>query len=193
MKSDREFLDGIYAKAEELQSPISTLDHDLKHKGNYNKPTQNQHTYSSKHVKYAGLVASFLLLLSSALYINNYIDINKQIDNQPVPSNFRMIQYTDQLMEQATDIVEIRAKYENDVITIDIVKSYKDSGNESKLSNYLNSDVIGLTADHSAIVFIDVNSKDIPIMDIFVLEADSNSFINPYGEIITNEILGKSN
>ncbi len=193
MKSDREFLDGIYAKAEKLQSPISTLDHDLKHKENYNEPTQNQHTYSSKYVKYTGLVASFLLLLSSALYINNYIDINKQIDNQPVPSNFRMIQYTDQLMEQATDIVEIRAKYENDVITIDIVKIYKDSGNESKLSNYLNSDVIGLTADQSAIAFIDVDSKDIPVMDIFVWETDSNSFINPYGEIITNEILGKSN
>ena len=192
MKSDREFLDGIYAKAKKLQSPISTLDHDLKHKENYNKSTQNQHNYSSKHVKYAGLVASFLILLSSALYINNYININKQIDNQPVPSNFRMIHYTDQLMEQATDIVEIRAKYENDIITIDIVKRYKDSGNES-ISNYLNSDVIGLTADQSAIVFIDVNSKDIPIMDIFVLEADSNSFINPYGEIITNEILGKSN
>ena len=192
MKSDREFLDGIYAKAEKLQSPISTLDHDLKHKENYNKPTQNQHNYSSKHVKYAGLVASFLILLSSALYINNYININKQIDNQPVPSNFRMIHYTDQLMGQATDIVEIRAKYENDIITIDIVKRYKDSGNES-ISNYLNNDVIGLTADQSAIVFIDVDSKDIPVMDVFIWEADSNSFINPYGEIITNEILDKTN
>jgi len=191
MKSDREFLDGIYAKSEKLESPISTLDHDLKHKENYNKPTQNQHTYSNKHVRYAGLVASFLLFLSSSLYINNYIEINKKIDNQPVPSNFRMIHHTDQLMEQATDIVEVRAKYENDVITIDIVKSYKDSGNESGLSSYLNSDVIGLTADQSAIVFIDVDSKDIPVIDIFVWEADSNSFINRYGEIITNEILDK--
>ncbi len=193
MKSDREFLDGIYAKAEKIKAPTSMLNHDLKHKENYNKPAQNRHTSFTKHVKYVVMVASFLLLVSSALYINNYIEFNKQIDIQPVPARFRTIHATDQLMEQATDIVQIGAKYENGAITINIVKSYKDSGNESKLSNHLNNDVIGLTADQSAIVFIDINSKDMPVMDIFIWKADRNSFINPNGETITDEILDKLN
>jgi len=193
MKSDREFLEGIYAKAEKLPSSISSLDYDLKLKDNYIKSAQKQHTSSTKYVKYAGMVAGFLLLLSSTLFIKNYIEINNQLDNQPDPSNFRMIHYTDQLMEQATDIVEIKAKYENHVITLGIVKGYKGSGNESKISNYLNNDVIALAADQSAIVFIDANSKVSPVMDIFVWEPDSNSFVNPYGEIITEEILNKSN
>lgn len=193
MKTDREFLEGIYAKAEKLPPSIASLDHDLKVNEKYYKPSQKQDTFSSKYVKYAGMAAGFFLLLSSALFINNYIEINNQIDKQPVPISFRMIHYTDQLMEQATDIVEIRANQENDIITIDIVKSYKDSGNESKLSNYLNNDVIGLTKNQSAIVFIDVDSKDIQVLDIFVWEADSNRFINPYGEIITNEISDNKN
>ncbi len=192
MKSDREFLDGIYAKVEEIES-FSTLDNNLKLNGHYNKQTQKQHLSSTKYVKYAGMAAGFLLLISSALYINNYIEKNDQIDTQPIPRSFRMLGYTDGLMEQATDIVAIKASTKNNVIALSITKSYKASGNESKALNYLDNDVIGLTADQSAIVFIDADSKEAPVMDIFVWEPDSKSFINPYGEILTEEILNNSN
>lgn len=190
MKSDREFLDGIYSKAEKLPSSISSLDHDLLLKKNrYNESVLKKQASYTKYVKYGGMVAAFLLLLSSTLYFNNDREINNQIDNHPVPSKFRMIHYPEQLVEEATDIVELRAKHENDVTTLDFVKSYKDSGNGTRILNLLNNDVIALTADQSAVIFIDVDSKDSPIMDIFIWAPDRNCFINPYGEVITEENL----
>src|SRR5690606_32939344 len=129
----------------------------------------------------------------SSLYLNKFMDKNNQIDTRPNPHNMRIINYRDQLMEQATDIVHIQVNYEDNKRVLSVIKIYKDSGNELMISNYLNNDVIGLTAGQSAIVFIDWNSENTPIMDVFIREADSNSFINPYGEIITEEILEKSN
>lgn len=184
MKSDREFLDGIYAKAEKSSS-MSPLDSDYLIKETHNKPTPKKHTTYTKYVKYGGMVAGFILLLSSTLYLNNYTEKNEQNDDQPVPSKFRMIPYSDLIIEEATDIVEIRAKYKDDVITLDIAHNYKESANGPSISNYLNNDVIGLTADQSALVFINADSKNTPIMDIFIWVPDSNHFTNLYGEVIT--------
>lgn len=192
MKSDREFLDGIYAKAEKVKS-ISTIDNNLRFNEYTKMQPQKQHVSSTKYVKYASMAACFLLLISSALYINNYIEKNKQIANQPVPSNIRMMGYTDHLIAKATDIIAIKTNHESNGIALSIIKIYKSSGIEPKSLNYLNNDVIGLSDDQSAIVFIDADSKAAPVMDIFVWEPDSNSFVNPYGEIITEEILNNSN
>jgi hypothetical protein len=185
-------LDGIYEKAEKVVS-ISPIDNNLRLNECNNKQTQKQQVSSSKYVKYAGMAAGFLLLISSALYINNYIEKNNQIDSQPIPSNMRMIGYTDHLIEKATDIIAVKASQENNDIALKIIKSYKSSGIDPETINYLSNDVVGLSLDQSAIVFIDAGSKDTPVMDIFVWEPDSNSFVNPYGEIITEEILNNSN
>ena len=189
MKSDREFLTCVYAKAEKLTS-VSTPDYDLDIKEYFNKQSQKKHGFSAQYVRYAGMVAGFLLLISSALLIN-HLGRNNQISNKPIPSNLRMMGYTNQIMEQATDIIEVKANHEKNDLTLSIIKSYKDSGYDSQALNNLNNDVIGLSPDQSAIVFINATSKDASVIDIFVWEADSNSYINAKGEMITEETLNK--
>lgn len=187
MKSDREFLTCVYAKAEKLMS-VPTPDYDLDIKEYFNNQTQKKHALSSQYVRYAGMAAGFLLLISSALLIN-HLGRSNQISNKPIPSNFRMMGYTNQIIEQATDIIAVKANHEENDITLSIIKYYKDSGYDSQALNSLDNDVIGLSPGQSAIVFIDATSKDASVVDIFVWEADSNSYINAKGEMITEETL----
>lgn len=189
MKSNREFLDGIYEKAEKIKSD-STFDNNLISYEHAIKQNLKKHA-SFKYVKYAGMAAGLLLLISSALSVNKYFDKNKQNANQPLPRNLDMLSYTDQLINQATDIVEVKAYQDNNKITFRIIKSYKSSGNE--LNNYLNNDVIDISVDKSAIVFINTDSKNAPLLDVFVWEPDINSFVNPNGDLITDEILNNLN
>lgn len=187
MKSDREFLDGVFAKAEELASN-SDLEHEPKLEQNYIKSVQKRHTSPIKYTKYAGMAAGFLLLIASGLFLNNLKDKNNQTDSTPIPRNLRMFSYTDQLLEQATDIVAINANGNKDAVALNIIKNYRSSNDEQWILNHLDNTVIGLTAGQSAIVFINEDSKSTPVMDIFILDTDNGSFINHHGEIITEEL-----
>ena len=189
MKSDREFLDGIYAKAEELKFR-SDMDNDFELKGRDHTSVQKPHASSVKYVKYASMAAGIMLLLSSAFYIDNLVDKNK-LEETPIPRNFKIISYTDQLIEDATDIIAINANYNKDGVALNIIKSYKKSTKKSLLQNHLNNTEISLTEGQTAIVFINADSKEAPILDIFLLDADNNRFINPNGESITEELLIK--
>lgn len=186
MKSDREFLDGIYAKAEELT--LSKFD---------NLPSKKSkffHSTPARYIKYAGIAAVFILLLSSAMFIPDLIKENNQVDITPIPRNVRYLPpYTEQIMEQASDIVEIKAYDSNDEMTLVITRYYKKSEIGSLDLSYLDSSKIGLAAGETAIVFLNVESKEAPVMDIFTLDSESNCFINPYGESITEELLDRLN
>ena len=59
MKSDREFLNGIYVKVEQVTYD-SVLDFDLIHKKH--NPTMKRRG-TTRYIKYAGLAASFLLVI----------------------------------------------------------------------------------------------------------------------------------
>lgn len=189
MKSDREFLDGVYAKAEKIKS-YSALDGNLISKEISDKLT-NKHANSYKYVKYAATAASVILLISSALFINAYSERNKQIPDKPVPRNIKIPDYTDQLMNQATDIVAVKSIQENNMIVLNIIKSYKSSAND--LHNYFDNDLIKLDADQTAILFINADSIDTPLIDIFIWEPADNYFVNPDGVTITEETLNKFN
>ncbi len=190
MKSDREFLDGIYAKVEKITSSISDKNLEL---NEYNtKKTQKNHVSYIRYVKYAGVAAGFLLLISSTLYANSYVKRNKQIANQPEPGKTRMMSYTDYLIGNATDILAVKASHENSDMALSVIKIYRSSEPKANVFHYLSNDVVGLSVDQSAIVFINADSRDTPIMDVFVWEPDSNRYVNPYGEIVTEEIINNS-
>ena len=188
MKSDRDFLDGVYAKVEKLTAS-SVYGNDIKRKEHYHMPTNKQHVSTTRYLKYSGMAAGFLLLISSAIYLGNYKEKNNQIGNTPAPINIRTLNHTDQLLGQATDIVAVEASVKNDVVILNITESYKSSKNELLIPKYLDNKVIGLTDGQLAIVFINTDYKDAPVMDMFLWDSGNNSFINPYGETINEEIL----
>lgn len=193
MKSDREFLDGIYVKAEKLTSSNSVSDYDMELYENNNQRNKKFQSRTANYIKAAGVLVASLLVISSTINIYKPMNVNHLVDNRNMTRNTRMIEYQDQLIERATDIIEVKAKSESNLITLEIIGSYKDSKSESKISSFLNNDVVGLTLDQSAILFIDADSKDGMILDIFTWDSDENCFINSYGEIITQEILDDLN
>lgn len=189
MKSDREFLDGIYAKAEKLSSSNSVLYDRIEFDEMDNRRNRNSYTRSTGHLKFAGVFVALLVVLTSTINTNAPTNTKPSVDPRNVPRTANMMEYSDQLSEEATDIIEVKAKPQNDRITLGIVDSYKGTKSDSDLSNLLNNEVLSLTVNQSAIVFIDADSQDMKIMDIFVWNSDKNCFMNPYGETITREIL----
>lgn len=188
MKSDREFLDGVYAKAEELTTS-SVLDLELKYKEIY-QPMNNKKT--TRYVKYTGMAAGFLLLVSSAVYLNNFAQKSNQIGNTPVPRDIRMVNYFEQLIEQASDIIAVEASDIDGEVVLIITEDFKNSGNDIQRINIVDNNVIGLMEGQSAIVFINADTKDASVMDVFLRDKDnkdSSIYENQYGETITLEAL----
>lgn len=193
MKSDREFLDGIYVKAEKLTSSNSVSDYDMELYENNNQQNKKFRPRTTNYIKAAGVLVASLLVISSSINIYKPMNVNHLVDNRNMTRNTRMIDYYDQLIERATDIIEVKAKSESNLITLEIIGRYKDSKSESKISGFLNNDVVGLTIEQSAILFIDADSKDGMILDFFTWDSEKDCFINSYGEIITQEILDDLN
>lgn len=193
MKSDREFLDGIYVKAEKLKTSNSVSDYDMDLYENNDQRNKKFQSRTTNYMKTAGVLVASMLVVSSTINIYKPMNVNHLVDNRNLTRNTRMIEYQDQLIERATDIIEVKANSESNLITLEIIGSYKDSKSESQISSFLNNDVVGLTLEQSAVIFIDADLKEGMILDIFAWDSDKNCFINSYGEIITQEILDNLN
>lgn len=173
MKSDNEFLNGVYKKAEELKAEAS-----------YNQ--QRKQKYSTRYTKYLGMAAGFILLMSSTIYFV-LLQENKEPINSPAPYGVKTIN-SGQILELATDIVEIDVKDNNGVLQQDIVKIYKESGNETIITAFFNDNNIDLIAGDSAIAFLQVDSNGAVLMETFI-KTEANTYVSSFGEVVTEEEL----
>lgn len=185
MKSDREFLDGIYVKAEKLTADAALIV-DIQQKKDDSAMKQRG---STRYVKYAGLAASFLIFISSAIFLNNYIGRNNEIVDTPTPSSIRIVNYHEQLIEQASDIIAVETGSFDDKAALSITEGFKTSGNEGQLLNALDSTMIGLKEGESAIVFMKFDSGNFKVLDAFIWDKENGAYSNQYGESIDLESL----
>ncbi len=198
MKSDNEFLNGVYKKAEELKAEElkreelkaeeqipEVVDYDINPlETSFNKKRKQK--YSTRYTKYLGMAAGFILLMSSTIY---FIKLQENMEpiNSPAPYGVKSINSV-QILEQATDIVEIKVKDDHGVLQQEIVKVYRNSGNETLITDFFNGNNIGLIAGDSAIAFLQVDSNGAMLMEIFI-KTEDNTFVSPFGGVLTEEEL----
>ncbi|SCP99488.1 hypothetical protein [Anaerobium acetethylicum] len=172
MKSDREFLDGIYEKVEKAES---------------DQPPKIRKR--ARYVKYAGMAAGFLVLAFSAMFLNRFTKSDDQNAATPAAYEVRMVDFSEQLIAQASDIVEVEARDDNGGMVVDITRSFKSSGNDLKGLPVADLEAAGLSAGQSAVVFVDADAGGTSVMDVFIGDADHLSYTNQYGETIELERL----
>lgn len=185
MKSDREFLNGIYVKVEQVTYD-SVLDFNLIHKKH--NPTMKRRR-TTRYIKYAGLAASFLLLVSSAVFFSNYKETNNQISDTPAPANIRMVNYSEQLIDQSTDIRAVEACSVDGIVEVKITEDFKNSVDDLQILKIVDSNTIGLKEGQSAIIFLKSDSANTEILDIFLWNKDNGIYTNQYGETIEIDTL----
>ncbi|MFT4144088.1 MAG: hypothetical protein QM644_06495 [Mobilitalea sp.] len=192
MKSDSEFLNGVYKKAEELKAE---LEQQIPEEDNGITPLasafnrKRKQKYSTRYTKYAGMAAGFILLISSTIYVVKLQGNNAPID-LPNPHGVKIINYSGQTLEQATDIVEINVKENNGELQQDIGKVYKNSGNETVIAEFFHGNNIGLIAGDSAIAFLQADTNGAVLMEVFI-KAEDNTYVSPFGEVVTEEELNE--
>lgn len=214
MKSDYEFLNGVYKKAEELKAELEAEKHipeeanqiteekqirekQISAKANYDfnalessfSKKKKSHKGITRYAKYTGMAAGFILLLSSTIYFVKLQGDNGSIDI-PNPHGVKIINFSDQILEQATDIVEINVKDHNGVLQQEVTKVYKDSGNEVLITEFFQSNKIGLLAGDIAVAFLKVDTNVAVLMEIFI-KAEDNTYVNPFGDVLTEEKLNE--
>lgn len=188
MKSDREFLDGIYKKSEDIKKDKSfELVDGIK---------------INPYRKYMALAATLLLLITSILYIESGLNLSmgdKKVEENipntikqvqaPAPRTLMMISYTENLLVEASDIVGILGFEDEDKIEIEIIESYKGSFDRLEIIEYIREINISLEKDEHAIVFIQNHLENIEIMDVFLYSNETKNYVNEYGEMISPEQL----
>ncbi len=185
MKSDREFLAGVYDKAKEFATNQEMLPPRIK------QPYHKQNTSSNRNylrrIRYSAIAASFLLLLSATVYQITNIPKQSEADI-PSPSVARMLSYTEQLFEDATEIIEVRAIEESNQVELVLTHTYKGSFTDLTTLN-VNNELFSLSKGQTAILFLQVNLGNTQIMDIFLFDEGNDIYRNSYGEVITTERL----
>jgi len=189
MKSDREFLDGIYRKAEKMDvsktlshEDISLLKNEENRKGAY---------FPRRAVHFAGSFAVLALVLSVS-------GILPQIAKQKDPGNpprvaVRSIDLTEDhpLFGQATEIIQVKAERVSGSISLSLVETYKESGEDLLLRSFLEKNELGIQEGQEAVLFLEIKDGEVQVLDVFNWEEEMDSFINGFQEILTRELLEK--
>lgn len=191
MKSDREFLDGIYEKAEMMDAAKTVTNENislLKVKG------KRKGFYFPRHaVRFAGSIAVLALILSVSGILPQVVP-QKDSGNVPRVAS-RNIDLTENhpLFQQATEILEVKAVKEKKGILLRMVKSYKETGIEPLLASFLEKNELGIQEGQKAILFLEVKDGQVQVLDVFYWEEEMESFINVFRENLTRELLEKIN
>ena len=189
MKSDREFLDGIYRKAEKLDvsktlshEDITLLKNEENRKGAY---------FRRRAVQFAGSFAVLALIFSVSSGLPQW---GTPYDPGQVPRvAVRSIELTADhpLFGQATEIIQVKAERVSGSISLSLVETYKESGEDLLLRSFLEKNELGIQEGQEAVLFLEIKDGEVQVLDVFNWEEEMDSFINGFREILTRELLEK--
>ncbi len=179
MKSDQEFLKGIYEKANEMQRS--------------QQEARPQVRYAKRKTAYLrfGAAAAILLLFSvSGVFLQDWWKGTEKIEPQsPGIASLRMETVNiQQLLEQATDIVEV-APSRNEGEALEILRVYKISSEEQTVSAILESKAAELGLDQKALVFLQIDKDTFMVLGTLTEDEKEGTFTGPFQETITREEL----
>lgn len=189
MKSDREFLDGMYKKAEKVDIAKTVSNEDISLLKNIGK---RKISYVPRRaVQFAGSFAVLVLIFSVSGMISQ---TGNQKDPRIVPrvvSGVMDLTEDHPLIQQATEILEVEAEKKEKSIPLTVVGTYKKSGNEPLLASFLEKNELGIQEGQKAILFLKVKDGQVQVLDVFYWEEEIGSFINVFRETLTRDQLEK--
>ncbi len=179
MKSDREFLEGIYEKAKAMSKKDQENDFKTKRVGN------------NKVFLRLGTAAAILLFLCSAgLYMQDWRkEAAKEELHTPNVASLRMgiPGGAQQLVSEATDIIELEALQEGNTPVIHQI--YKASVDEKKLLAALVRNAVNPDPKRRLLVFLKIDSETSEILNVMSEDEVEGTYSSPFTETITREEL----
>lgn len=191
MKSDREFLDGIYQKAEKLD-PVKTISQEESILLTFQKKRKNSY-FSSSALKLSGSFAALMLVFALQ-------GIQTQKEVPPNPSDVprvisRSIEITREhpLFHEATDVIEVEAVKNGSLIELTLLEAFRFSKENTALEGFLKENELGIEEGTRAVLFLQGTDGGIKVLDVFYYEKASASYLNAYRESFTGELLEEMN
>ena len=187
MKSDREFLQGIYTKAEEMKLSTQTVND----KGPLSKK-QWKSIFNIKptNLRFAMATAAFVLIISSGVFITsltNEKSIEKPQTLGVIPRGLPITEGEQQIWDKVTDVIEVRSS--KDESSYKIVQVYKGQALEKDILNRIKDPVTNLEDGQTAIILLEINEEDIMVLDIYYSEKDNNTYRNLSNLVLTRDSL----
>lgn len=181
MKSDREFINGIYAKAKKMEMKEEKEPDRVKIK-------------RKTPVHYALTAAALLILLSVNYLFSNIPGAKEPITPQNISIEPRGLGIPDDiqgLLDTATEIVFIKSD-ENRTEGFQILKLYQHSLQKSIIAENLTKLLPALQENQTAIVFLKADTAGLQLLDMFTGKDGTKDYVNSKGEILTKERLDES-
>ncbi|HBW14382.1 MAG TPA: hypothetical protein DEF30_11250 [Proteiniclasticum sp.] len=187
MKSDREFLDGIYQKAEQLD-PAKTISQEenvlLKSQGNRRK------SYFSKPT--LQLAGSFAVL--ALVFFLQGVQEKENLPANPVDVPrviSRTVEITEEhpLFTEATDILEVEVVKNESQKKLRLVGAFRSSEDSRALEDFLLNNELGILEGKKAVLFLKLKEEKIQVLDVFYWEEEVRTYLNAYRESLSLETL----
>ncbi|MDF2868662.1 MAG: hypothetical protein K0R05_237 [Anaerocolumna sp.] len=182
MKSDREFLSGVYQKAEQ----IKTEEQMKQMKTEEEKPE----LFPGKRkvpLRFALTATAFLIFLSVTYVFNNIPGTKEPATPQNFslePRGIGMPDYIQELIDTATEIAEVQP-VENGIGSYKILKLYKNSLTEDRITEKLTKLLPVLGEGETAIVFLSDDMDGLQLLDVFHEKESEKGYINSAGDVLT--------
>lgn len=204
MKSDQEFLKGVYEKAKEME---------LSEQQKMTGENSRKGTRSASTLRYAVTAAACFVLVSAGVLKFVIDKPASQVTPQPMSIDVRGIDLEGDgqearqdaqqgdlpgslseklrnLFEAATDIVEV-VKSTDGEKDYEIVRTYRnDSGEKDQLSK-LKGILPQLEKGQRAVLFLKEEAGNVNMLDSFVSSTNEDTYQNSSGDVITKEELSE--
>ena len=191
MKSDREFLDGIYQKAEHLD-PAKTISQEenilLK-----SQEKRRKFYFSKPVLQLAGSFAVLALVFMAQGVQNKE---NLPLDPVDMPRViYRTIEVTKEhpLFTEATDILEVEAVKSESQIELQSVEGFRTSQESASLESFLLKNELGIEEGKRAVLFLQMKDEKIQVLDVFYWDEEIRVYLNAYRESLSKEMLEEVN
>ncbi len=183
MKSDREFLQGIYEKAQELK--LSTQIEERK--GSSIKRQWNSKLHiKPANLRFAMVAAVFVLLITSGVFLKSTISKNEVEKPQTfglTPRGFQGVEEEVQIWDIVTDVIEV--KFSQNKNSLEIVHVYKGQIKEDVLLDTVKHYITNIDQSQTALVLLKDYKEYIAVLDIYYSDKANRSYKNSSNEEIT--------
>lgn len=181
MKSDQEFLKGIYEKAKEMELSEEKEQTGIDSLKSFRRTVP---------FRYAVTAAAGILLVSAGIFWHDKNKTTEQITPQPMSIDVRGIDIgtgLENLIDSSADILEVKPAKSGEN-AYETLKVYKNSGDGKDIIAELTGKIPQLEESQTAIVFLMREQGSTEVLDSFISTKDG-TYQNSFGETFTEEEL----
>lgn len=180
MKSDREFLDGIYEKAKEMEVL------EQRERATYSRLNGSR---KALPMRFALTAAACFVFVSLGLLLYDTAKPKDQVVPQPSSIDIRGIDLQDNiqdLFDTATEIAAVKWQGEN---SLEIEMLYRHSMGETRIKEELAKVLVSADEGGTAVVFLKAGDGGLELLDTFTWDKSEGTYRNSTGEVLAQERL----